>query len=173
MSTVTKLELRTALGPVYRDVLPHPPRDCTADEVPVVDLAPIFSEDIADRKRVAAQLRAAATNNGFFYVKNHGIPQEIIARCKQQVLDFMRQPQEKKDLVDSRKLSKFFNGYLGKSKTKISRSETVDIRESFGFRYSPDLDPDHPMDISEVSEEVRAWIRAENFVVCILNHIPE
>ncbi|KAI4863243.1 Clavaminate synthase-like protein [Hypoxylon rubiginosum] len=172
MSTVTKLELRTALGPVYRDVLPHPPRDCTADEIPVVDLAPMFSEDLADRKRVAGAIRAAATNNGFFYVKNHGIPKETISRCKQQVLNFMRQPPEKKNLVDSRTYSKYFNGYLGKSKTQISSSESVDIRESFGFRYSPELDPDHPMDIEEVSEEVRAWIRAEEFVWEGTSHLP-
>lgn len=165
MAGVTKLELRTALGPVYRDVLPYPPRDCTADEIPVIDLAPMFSEELADRKRVAASIRSAATNNGFFYIKNHGIPEETIAQCKQQVFNFMRQPQEKKDLLSSRARSKYYNGYLGRRKAQISRSETADVRESFSFRYSPELDPDHPMDISELPEDVRSWIRAEDFVV--------
>ncbi|KAI1375258.1 Clavaminate synthase-like protein [Hypoxylon crocopeplum] len=172
MSMVTKLELRTALGPVYRDVLPYPPRDCTADEIPVIDLAPIFSEELSDRKRVAASIKSAATNNGFFYVKNHGIPEETITQCKQQVFNFMRQPLEKKDLVSSRKYSKYYNGYLGNRQAQISRSESADVRESFGFRYSPELDPDHPMNISEVPDDVRAWIRAEDFVWERTAHLP-
>ncbi|KAI0378590.1 Clavaminate synthase-like protein [Hypomontagnella monticulosa] len=172
MAGVTKLELRTALGPVYRDVLPYPPRDCTADEIPVIDLAPMFSKELSDRKRVAANIRSAATNNGFFYIKNHGIPEETIAQCKQQVFNFMRQPQEKKDVLSSRTRSKYYNGYLGRRMTQISRSETTDVRESFSFRYSPELDPDHPMDISELPEEVRSWIRAEDFVWEDTDHLP-
>lgn len=167
MSGLTKLELRTALGPVYRDVLPNPPRDCTADEVPVIDLASMFSDELSDRKQVAAKIRSAATNNGFFYIKNHGISDGTIAQCKRQVINFMRQPLEKKELVCSRTHSKYYNGYLGNRKAQISRTETADVRESFSFRYSPELDPDHPVDISEVPEEVRAWIRAEDFVVSI------
>ncbi|KAI1406539.1 Clavaminate synthase-like protein [Hypoxylon fuscum] len=173
MSGVTKLELRTALGPVYRDVLPNPPRLCTADEIPVIDLAPMFSEESSDRKRVAADIRSAATNNGFFYIKNHGIPAETIAQCKQQVINFMRQSQDKKDLLESRTHSKYYNGYLGNKKAQISRSESVDVRESFAFRYSPELDPDHPMDISELPEEIRSWIRAENFVWEGTAHLPD
>ncbi|KAL7625139.1 hypothetical protein AAE478_004353 [Parahypoxylon ruwenzoriense] len=172
MSGVTKLELRTALGPVYRDVLPYPPRNCTLDEIPIIDLAPMFSEELSDRKQVASSLRSAATNNGFFYIKNHGISEEIITQCKQQVINFMRQPQEKKDLIESRTRSKFYNGYLGSGKTQISRNESVDIRESFAFRYSPELDPDHPMNISDVPEEVRSWIRGEDFVWDGTAHLP-
>ncbi|KAI1080643.1 hypothetical protein F5B20DRAFT_538421 [Whalleya microplaca] len=170
--SATKLELRTALGPVYRDVLPNPPRDCTPDEIPVIDLAPMFSSEISDRKQVASSIRSAAVNNGFFYIKNHGIPEGTIAQCKQQVINFMRQPQEKKDLVDSQRHSKYYNGYLGYRKAQISPSESADVRESFSFRYSPELDPDHPKDISEVPEEVRTWIRGEDFVWEGTSHLP-
>lgn len=169
MAGITKLELRTALGPVYRDVLPNPPRDCTTDEIPIIDLALMFSEKLSDRKSVADNIRSAATNNGFFYIKNHGIPEEVIAQCKKQVINFMRQPLEKKMLVDSRIHSKYYNGYLGNRKAQISRTESVDVRESFSFRYSPELDPDHPMNVSELPDEVRSWIRAEDFVVRIFD----
>ncbi|KAF2970009.1 hypothetical protein GQX73_g3510 [Xylaria multiplex] len=152
--SVTKLELRTALGPVYRDVLPYQPRDCTPDEIPIIDLEPMFSSELSDRR------------------KNHGIPAETIARCKGQVLNFMRQPLERKDQVGSRKYSKYFNGYLGRRKAQISPSETPDVRESFTFRYSPELDPDHPKDISELPNEVRAWIRGEDFVWKGTEHLP-
>ncbi|KAI0413648.1 hypothetical protein F5X98DRAFT_279065 [Xylaria grammica] len=171
--SVTKLELRTALGPVYRDVLPYQPRDCTPDEIPVIDLGPMFSSELSDRKKVSSAIKAAAVNNGFFYIKNHGIPSETIARCKGQVLNFMRQPFETKDSIRSHKHSKYFNGYLGRRKAQVSPSETADVRESFTFRYSPELDPDHPKDISEVPDEIRPWIRGEDFVWEGTEHLPD
>ncbi|KAI0546321.1 hypothetical protein F4679DRAFT_587665 [Xylaria curta] len=171
--SVTKLELRTALGPVYRDVLPYEPRDCTPDEIPVIDLEPMFSSDFSERKKVSSAIRVAAVNNGFFYIKNHGIPSQTIARCKEQILNFMKQPLEMKELIESHKYSKFYNGYLGRRKTQISPSETVDVREGFTFRYSPELDPDHPKDISQVPDEIRRWIRGEDFVWEGTQHLPE
>ncbi|KAH9901972.1 hypothetical protein F4778DRAFT_134779 [Xylariomycetidae sp. FL2044] len=171
--SITKLELRTALGPVYRDVLPNPPRDCTPDEIPIIDLTPMFSSDISERRKVASTIRSAAVNNGFFYIKNHGIPTETIGRCKKQVINFMKQPQEMKDWLDWRKCSKFFNGYMAKRTGIISPSEGTDVRESLSFRYSPELDPDHPMEISQVPDEVRPWIRGEDFVWERTAHLPD
>ncbi|KAJ8108272.1 hypothetical protein ONZ43_g6479 [Nemania bipapillata] len=171
--SVTKLELRTALGPVYRDVLPYEPRDCTPDEIPIIDLEPMFSNELSDRKKVSSEIRAAAINNGFFYVKNHGISPDTIARCKEQVLNFMRQPFEVKDRIRSHKYSKYYNGYLGRRRAQISPSETADVRESFTFRYSPELDPDHPQDISEIPDEIRRWIRGEEFVWEGTKHLPD
>ncbi|KAI5865570.1 Clavaminate synthase-like protein [Durotheca rogersii] len=171
-SEVAKLELLSSLGVVYRDVLPNPPRDCTPDEIPVIDLAPMFSDELSDRQQVAASLRAAATNYGFFYIKNHGIAPGTIARCREQAITFMRQPQEKKDLVDSHVHSKYYNGYLGLKKSRISRTESVDVRESFSFRYSPELDPEHPQSISDITEEVKPWIRGEDFVWEGTAHLP-
>ncbi|PQE13873.1 2OG-Fe(II)oxygenase superfamily protein [Rutstroemia sp. NJR-2017a BBW] len=83
----TKLELRTAYGPVYRDVLPNPPRDCTASEIPIIDLTPLSSSSITERKALAAEIRSAAVGTGFFYVKNHGIPAETIENARQQALN--------------------------------------------------------------------------------------
>ena len=101
-----KLELRTALGPVYRDVLLTPPRNCTPDEIPVIDLEHLCSADIDKRKSVAQAIKSAAVNTGFFYIKNHGISQDVISKAKQQGLNFMRQSAEEKDLISSRKYSK-------------------------------------------------------------------
>jgi len=51
------------------------PRRATADEVPVLDLTPLNAGgDIAS---LASILRHACETIGFFYVKNHGIPQEV------------------------------------------------------------------------------------------------
>ena len=82
----SKLELRTAYGPVFRDVLNTPPRDCTAEEIPIIDLTPLSSPNFEDRKELSKQIRAAAVNTGFFYIKNHGIDDKTIADAKKQLL---------------------------------------------------------------------------------------
>jgi hypothetical protein len=84
--STTKLELTTAYGPVFRDVLNTPPRDCTADEIPIIDLTPLYSEMLKDRKELAKEIRVAAVNTGFFYIKNHGIEEKTIADAKKQLL---------------------------------------------------------------------------------------
>lgn len=85
-TTTSKLQLRTAYGPVFRDVLNTPPRDCTTEEIPVIDLTPLYSSKFEDRKDLAAGIRVAAENTGFFYIKNHGIDAETIAAAKKQLL---------------------------------------------------------------------------------------
>lgn len=82
----SKLELRTAYGPVFRDVLNTPPRDCTAQEIPVINLAPLYSSRLEDRKGLASEIRTAASNTGFFYIKNHGIDEKTIDDAKKQLL---------------------------------------------------------------------------------------
>jgi hypothetical protein len=90
--STTKLELRTAYGPVFRDVLNTPPRDCTPEEIPVIDLTRLYSSAVSDRKDLAKEIRAAAVNTGFFYVKNHGIEEEIIGNAKKQLLAYVSRP---------------------------------------------------------------------------------
>ena len=53
----------------------RPPRAATADEVPVLDLAPLNTG--GDLGLLAGMLRHACVTTGFFYVKNHGIPAPI------------------------------------------------------------------------------------------------
>lgn len=48
------------------------------DTIPLIDVAGIFSPDVYERKKVAAQLYDACTRVGFFYIQNHGISQESI-----------------------------------------------------------------------------------------------
>jgi hypothetical protein len=87
--STSKLELRTAYGPVFRNVLNTKPRDCTADEIPTIDLAPLYSSKLEDRNALAKEIRVAGMNTGFFYIKNHGIDEKIIANAKKQLLTFV------------------------------------------------------------------------------------
>jgi hypothetical protein len=87
--STSKLELRTAYGRVFRDVLNTPPRNCTAEEIPIIDLARLYSSNIEDRKALAKEIRNASTNTGFFYIKNHGIEEKTIADAQKQLLTFV------------------------------------------------------------------------------------
>ena len=168
---VSKLELRTAYGPVYRDVLDTPPRDCTSDEIPVIDLSGIFSPNLDDRKAVAAQVNSAGVNTGFFYIKNHGISSDIVNKARRQVDAFFKQPEEAK-LSLAKGQSKYFNGYSPPRTTLINRGDKIDTRESLSWRYSPENDPEHPQPLESLPEEVKPWIRGEDFVWERTAHLP-
>ncbi|KAH7310083.1 hypothetical protein BKA65DRAFT_575896 [Rhexocercosporidium sp. MPI-PUGE-AT-0058] len=169
--SISKLELRTAYGPVFRDVLNTPPRDCTPEEIPIVDLTPLTSSKFEDRKELSKQIRAAAVNTGFFYVKNHGIDDKTIADAKKQLLAFFKQTLEQKMRVSKSK-SKYFNGYNGPRSTNISPGESVDVKESLGWRYAPQYDP-ITKDMNAIPEEVKPWIRGEEFVWEETSHLPD
>lgn len=158
-----KLELRSAYGPVYRDVLKTPPRDCNPSEVPIIDLSGIYG-DLAARTALAATIRDAAENTGFFYIKNHGIPSTTIDAALAQAKTFFAQPTDKKQEISTSK-SAFFNGWTEMRGTNISPSESRDFREGFAWRYDPVYDPE-PKDY--VPEDIKPWIRGEDFVWCVL-----
>ena len=71
----------------------------------------------------------------------------------------------------SKSKSKYFNGYNGSRTTNISLGESVDVKESLGWRYSPKYDPD-PKDLDAIPEEVKPWIRGEDFVWEEISHLP-
>ncbi|KKY20787.1 putative 2og-fe oxygenase superfamily protein [Phaeomoniella chlamydospora] len=165
----TKLELRTAYGPVYRDVLTLPPRESTSEEIPVIDIAGIYG-DFEARKELAKCIKHAAETTGFFYIKNHGIDDKVIQSALDQAKIFFHQPDSEKEKVSKNK-SKYFNGWSQRRSGHISPTESLDYREGFGWRYAPQYDPD-PKDPGAVPEEVRPYIRGEEFVWEGTTHLP-
>ena len=64
--------------------------------IPVIDLTGSFSEDIADKKAVAWEIHKACRETGFFYIKNHGIPEGMIQAQLECARQFFSLPQEDK-----------------------------------------------------------------------------
>ncbi|KAE8352407.1 2OG-Fe(II) oxygenase superfamily protein [Aspergillus coremiiformis] len=135
----THVELLTLNGPEFRRVSTAPPRPPTDDEIPVIDLHPIHGDQAA-RAELAARVRAAATNTGFFYIKNHGIPEQLITEALSQAEAFFSQSDSDKKQVSSSKFESAM-GYHGVGSTQINRTESQDRKETFSLRYNPRMDP--------------------------------
>ena len=44
--------------------------------IPEIDISASFSSSLTDREAVAAQIRDACTNSGFFQITGHGVPED-------------------------------------------------------------------------------------------------
>lgn len=93
--------------------------------VPIIDLTETFSDDFEARKRVADKVRLACKDTGFFYVRNHGVPQAAI------------------------------DGALDVSKRFFAKTaeEKMPLQGEGGYGYDPPqvqvLDPSSPPDLKE------------------------
>lgn len=63
-----------------------------AMELPVIDMS-------GDRREVSNQIVRACEEYGFFKVKNHGVPQDIIDNLERESLDFFAKPASEKQLA--------------------------------------------------------------------------
>ncbi|KAI0395819.1 2OG-Fe(II) oxygenase [Xylariaceae sp. FL0594] len=157
----TQLRLSSGNGPVCRTVLKTPLRDALPSEIPIIDISGTFSTRKDDRLRMARQILDAATNNGFFYIKNHGVPSEVTGAARASLLEFFRQPREVKERANIEK-SRYFNGYKPPGSQRSNPFESVDTRETFSWTYDPRYDPAVP-DPDAVPPHIARYLRCEDF----------
>jgi hypothetical protein len=74
----------------------HSDTSIEADEIPVIDISGIYSEDLESRKAVAEKVREAAHRIGFFYIVNHGIDPKHAENTFEQAKRFFAQSEGKK-----------------------------------------------------------------------------
>lgn len=84
-----QLLLHSYEGFTYREVSLSPPRNCTEDEIPIVDLSGIDG-DLASRREVAKHFLSAAEQAGFFYIKNHGVPAELFVQALEKTKEYVQ-----------------------------------------------------------------------------------
>lgn len=138
----TTIQLASPNGPVTRTILRAPLRDALESEIPIIDVGDLVSKSstLEARKAVAARIRDAATNTGFFYIVNHGVPLDITDASGDAARDFFRQDANVK--LRAHTLTKGFpNGYRARESQAINPTEGVDLREAFTLRYDPRWDP--------------------------------
>jgi isopenicillin N synthase-like dioxygenase len=116
-------------------------REAPFHEIPVIDFAPMLGADSAAKAQVAAALKEAATKIGFFYIKNHGVPPDIIAALFAAGPDFFALPLEEKMRVHV-KLSKNNSGYTPLLEENTNPASKGDVHEAYDMAL--ELDPDDP-----------------------------
>jgi isopenicillin N synthase-like dioxygenase len=112
------------------------------DSIPIVDIGAAISGDADGKRKAAAALREAAANVGFFYIKNHGVPDSVIAKAQDAADRFYALPTEVKKQYDVDK-SKRHRGYVPVGGLSADPT-TSDLQEGYevGLEVPAD-DPDY------------------------------
>ncbi|KAK9366195.1 hypothetical protein V1509DRAFT_630823 [Lipomyces kononenkoae] len=113
-----------------------------ADEIPVIDVSGIYSEDIEMRKMVAEKVREACHRIGFFYAINHGIDPQLSSGAFEQAKRFFALPIEKKMEVDTALVPGEFVGYHAMEQYGSKNRKQNDLSEAFNIAYDAKYDPD-------------------------------
>ena len=90
---------------------------------------------------MAAQLRAACLDKGFFYIQHHGVPETLVEYVFKEAAAFFALPAERKAQVDKSK-SKANRGYEPLQGQTLEAGAPPDLKE--GYYIGPDHKPDDP-----------------------------
>lgn len=116
--------------------------ELSAAAIPVIDLAALFT-DRAGLEKVAADMLSASESIGFFYVRNHGVPQGLIDRMVAEAFAFFRRPaQDKRSVL----VSAQHRGFIPIGEAKMYASARPDLKES--FIWGLDVPPEDPEVVS-------------------------
>jgi isopenicillin N synthase-like dioxygenase len=108
-------------------------------EIPVVDLAPARAGG-AGLAGVAAAIRRAAIDVGFFYVTGHGVPDETVREAYAVSRRFFERPLDDKLAVA---VNARHRGFIRTGEAKMYAQAKPDLKESFIFGLDlPESDPD-------------------------------
>ena len=98
----------------------------TTDDIPVIDIAPLITGESINA--VAKQILDAVTHKGFFYIANHGIPQQIIDEASSAMRGFFAKPQEAKAEIP---VNTSQRGWLAPGMATLEGNKTHDLKEIF------------------------------------------
>lgn len=108
-------------------------------QIPVINISPLVSRR-GDRTAVAAQIRQACRNTGFFYIIGHGVDELLQQRLEQLSQQFFSQDSETKMQIRMALGGRAWRGYfpVGGELT----SGKPDLKE--GIYFGAELDEAHP-----------------------------
>jgi isopenicillin N synthase-like dioxygenase len=106
----------------------------------VIDLTGLGSEDPASVRRVAAELGRACRDVGFFYIRNHGVPDALLSGIFKCSEAFFAAPRAVKDELAITR-SRHNRGYVGIATESLNLVH-ADLKEAFNIGL--DLPPSDP-----------------------------
>jgi isopenicillin N synthase-like dioxygenase len=108
-----------------------------SERLPIVDLAPSFSDGPAGALAVAREIRRCVCDTGFFYVKNHGVEQAVVEAAFDQARRVLGMPQAAKDALKRVPGKRGYEGLGGQATGIYTAPDGVvpiaDLKESFNF----------------------------------------
>jgi isopenicillin N synthase-like dioxygenase len=115
------------------------------EAIPVIDMLPFFRGEEDSRQAVAREIGVACRNIGFFYIRNHGIPQTLIDRAFALCAEFFALPvEEKAEIAIGR--SPNHRGWFavgGENLDPSKQKRGGDLKE--GIKIGQDLPADHDL----------------------------
>lgn len=98
--------------------------------IPVIDIGGLRSDLLEQRKAVATEIRKASHQVGFFYITNHGIPEQTIASTLAETKRFFDLPLEIKNQV-SIAHSPISRGYEPLGYQTLDTNAAPDLKEGY------------------------------------------
>lgn len=106
-------------------------KEISFNEIPVIDVAPLI--DGSKPQQVAARIRHVCEHVGFMYIRNHGVPQELIERMYALSKAFFELPQAQKDSLNIVHSGPTLRGYIPFYGENVDPDHTRDFKECFDF----------------------------------------
>lgn len=121
---MSELKARDMRGEILDDpesiyLMDHP--DST-EEIPTLDIAPYLAGKPGGLEAAAAQLREISMTVGFFYLKGHGIPADLIRQVFEESRRFHSLPQDVKRQIPFFDTGGFKSGYQACTEDEYSRA---------------------------------------------------
>ncbi|MFO1080386.1 MAG: 2-oxoglutarate and iron-dependent oxygenase domain-containing protein [Reyranellaceae bacterium] len=101
-------------------------------EVPVIDVGALFDGSEAAARRVAAEIRRASIEVGFFYVRGHNVPRDLLRALLMGAKYFFAQPEAHKRQIQ---VNAAHRGYVPFAQTTLGRAYKPDLKESLNFAF--------------------------------------
>jgi isopenicillin N synthase-like dioxygenase len=112
------------------------------DDIPVIDIDGLFSAEAAGRQRVADVVGEACRDVGFFYVRNHRIPEAAITGAYDAMTQYFDLPLSDKMKLDIHQVQRH-RGYVPVGGLYADPTARPDSQE--GFELSFELPADDPL----------------------------
>ncbi|ORY66180.1 uncharacterized protein BCR38DRAFT_483831 [Pseudomassariella vexata] len=123
-----------------RLVSSHTPPPGTFTDIPIIDLSDAASPALESRREIAKAIHHACVNVGFFYIKNHGVPRDIIEGCHKEAHRFFHELSLEDKMELDMKKNKEFYGYAPIQTQMPPGASKKRVFESVNFGYEPTMD---------------------------------
>lgn len=100
--------------------------------IPVIDVAPLYGEDLAGARAVAMEIRRASIEAGFFYIRGHHMPPDLLRATLMASKFFFSRPEAEKRAIQ---VNGAHRGYVPFAQTTLGRQYKADLKESFNFAF--------------------------------------